>query len=101
VIVRMWEARSHPGQLDALVETVVERAWPVLEAAEGFVGGEVYRADSDVEPRLVVLTRWRDEAALAGYAGPGWRERPEPLPDQDRLLARPPHIWHFTPVPLR
>jgi hypothetical protein len=96
----MWEARVVPGLLDELVGFVVARVWPTLVAADGFGGGELYRADSDTEPRLVLLTRWRDEAALAAAAGPGWRAAVL-LPGEDRFHARPPHVWHFTQVPVR
>jgi heme-degrading monooxygenase HmoA len=99
VIARMWEARALPGRLDELVE-LVAGAWPALRAADGFAGGDLYRADSDTDPRLVLVTRWRDAAALAAAAGPGWRDTPVPLPGEERLHARPPHVWHFTPVPL-
>jgi hypothetical protein len=98
VIVRMWEARVTPGLLDQFVEFVVERAWPAMEAADGFAGGELYRADSATEPRLVMITRWRDEAALAGFAGRDWGCTPVVLPDEERFLARSPHVWHFTQV---
>lgn len=99
MIARMWEARAVPGRLDELVE-VVRAAWPQLAAADGFAGGELYRADSDIDPRLVLVTRWRDEAALAAAAGPAWREAPVLLPGEQALHARAPHVWHFTPVPL-
>jgi heme-degrading monooxygenase HmoA len=101
VIVRMWEARVTPGLLDQFVEFLVERAWPVMEAADGFAGGELYRADSGTEPRLVMITRWRNEAALARFAGPDWRSTPVVLPEEDRFLTRPPQVWHFTQVPVR
>ena len=101
MIVRMCEARAVPGRLEELVGFVLERVWPAVSAADGFRGGEVYRADSDTDPRLVVLTRWRDEAALAAVAGPGWRDAAVLLPGEDRLHARPPHVWHFTQVPVR
>jgi hypothetical protein len=95
----MWEARALPGRLDELVE-LIRRGWPALAASDGFVGGELYRADSGTDPRLVLVTRWRDEAALAAAAGPGWPDTAVPLPGEEHLHARPPHVWHFTPVPL-
>ena len=101
MIVRMCEARAVPGRLDEFVEFTLDRGWPAMEAADGFAGGELYRADSDTEPRLVMITRWRDEAALAGFAGPDWRSTPVVLPDEEQYLARPLHVWHFTQVPLR
>jgi heme-degrading monooxygenase HmoA len=95
----MWEARVRPGALDDLI-ALIRRHWTDLSTVDGFVDGELYRADSGDEPRLVLLTRWRDEAALAAAAGPGWRSAAVPLPGEEPLHARPPHVWHFTPVPL-
>ena len=99
-IARMFEARVRPGLLDEFVRFAVEHGWPAVAAADGFVGGELYRADSDTEPRLVLVSRWRDEAALAAFAGPDWRTAPVLLPGAERFLARPPHVWHFTQVPV-
>ncbi|HVQ94068.1 MAG TPA: antibiotic biosynthesis monooxygenase [Mycobacteriales bacterium] len=99
MIARMWEARARPGRLDDLA-ALVAAAWPALAATDGFAGGELYRADSATDPRLVAITRWRDEAALAAAAGPGWRDTPVTVAGEAALHARPPHVWHFTPVPL-
>jgi heme-degrading monooxygenase HmoA len=96
----MWEARALPGRLDELVDLVTGKVWPALAAADGFAGGELYRADSGTDPRLVLITRWRDEAALAAAAGPAWRDAAVTVPGEAALHARPPHVWHFTPVPL-
>ncbi len=98
VIVRMFEARVLPGMLDEFVEFAVQHGWPAVAHADGFVSGELYRADSETEPRLVLISRWRDEAALAAFAGPDWRSAPVVLPGAERFLARPPHVWHFTQV---
>lgn len=94
----MWEARVRPGAQDELV-ALIRRHWTALSQVDGFVSGELYRSD-DGEPRLVLVTRWRDEAALAAAAGPGWRATAVPLPGEEPLHARPPHVWHFTAVPL-
>jgi heme-degrading monooxygenase HmoA len=95
----MWEARVRPGAVDELV-ALIRRHWAELSTVDGFAGGELYRADDAGAPRLVLVTRWRDEAALAAAAGPGWRTAAVPLPGELALHARPPHVWHFTPVPL-
>jgi heme-degrading monooxygenase HmoA len=100
VIVRMLEARVVPGLLDEFADFVAQRVWPAMAALDGFGGGELYRADSDTEPRLVMITRWRDEGALAAFAGPDWRLAPVVQPDEERFLARAPHVWHFTQVPV-
>jgi heme-degrading monooxygenase HmoA len=101
MIVRMFEARAVPGLLDEFVDFVRDRVVPAMQAVDGFGDAELYRADSDAEPRLVLISRWRDEAALEGFAGPDWRTRVPVPPEEERFLARPPHVWHFAQVPLR
>lgn len=97
MIVRMWEGRIVDGRLDEYLAVLREHVWPSLSGNDSFAGGEVFRSYDD-EPRLVVLTRWRDEAGLSGCAGPMWRDTPVVLPQEEELLARPPQVWHFSPV---
>jgi hypothetical protein len=88
VIARMWEARAAEGRVDDLVRAVV--AYRVeLALRAGYAGGEVYRADGP-DPRVVLITRWTDQAAL---------DRAPRPPDDPALHARPPHAWDFVPVP--
>lgn len=84
MITRMWEARLADG---ALADDV---------AAALPAGAEAYLS-YDGPPRLVVISRWADEAALSAYAGPAWRTEagPEATAVGDRL-AGVPHVWHFT-----
>ena len=92
----MAEGRAVPGAAEELAALLVAVAWPPMAATDGFLGGELYRSDDE---RLVMVTRWRDEAAVEAYAGPGWRDTAVVLPEERRLLARPPHVWHFRQVP--
>jgi hypothetical protein len=48
-----------------------------------------------VPPSVIYISRWRDEAAVAAFAGPGWRDTPVTLPAEDRFLAAPLRIRHF------
>jgi Antibiotic biosynthesis monooxygenase len=83
----MWEARAVAGRLEELVAAV--RAYRVaLSLVDGYGGGDLYRADGP-DPRVVLITRWSDQAALDAA--------PEPPADPD-LHARPPHAWDFVPV---
>jgi len=94
MIVRMEEARVADGLLPEFRRYVTETLWPRLQTAEGFLGGEVYRS-YDGAPRLVMITRWRDEAALKAQAGPAWRDTSFVRPGDTSCLARVPHVWHF------
>ena len=93
----MWEARVLPGLVDELVAWLRVDAWELMTAVDGFEGGELYRS-FDGPDRVVLITHWRDEAALAEFAGPDWRTEPV-IGDADRsFLAGAPHVWHFTAV---
>lgn len=82
MITRMWEARA--ADADALAEAMLAG---LPAGADGYAGGEVYRS-LDQPGRVVVVTHWRDEAALAAYAGD--------VPA--RLVEGEPRVWHFEPV---
>jgi quinol monooxygenase YgiN len=88
VIARMWEARAADGRLDDLVNAVVAYRAGLARRA-GYAGGDIYRADAP-DPRVVLITRWTDQAALDEAPGP---------PADEALHARPPHAWDFVPVP--
>lgn len=68
----MWEVRAAPGRLDELVAYVNLHADPAAQ---------LFRSDGD--SRVVVID-------------PSGRGLPE-VPVE--LTARPPHEWHFEPVP--
>jgi heme-degrading monooxygenase HmoA len=91
VIARMWETRLNPAQVDEFCAWVKAEAWPQFEAAPGFGGGELYRADD--ARRAVVITRWASADDLA--AGSGWFDL-----GAERFCARPPDGWEFTQVDL-
>jgi len=92
VIARMWESRINPGQLDAFCAWTRAEAWPQFAAAQGFLGGEMYR--SDAQQRAVIVTRWSDAEALV--AGNEWFDL-----GAERFTAGEANAWEFTPVPVQ
>lgn len=91
MIARMWESRIHPDQLDEFCDWVRDAAWPQFTSADGFLGGEAYRADDQY--RAVIVTRWTDADAMA--SGNSWFDL-----GAERFCAREPVGWEFTPVPI-
>jgi heme-degrading monooxygenase HmoA len=78
----MWEARlAHDCRPDASL----------------LPGGCDVYASYDGPARVVVLSHWADEGALAAYAGSSWRldARAEAAAFGDAIAADP-HVWHFT-----
>lgn len=51
-------------------------------------------ADAGTVETLTYVSRWRDAAAVAAFAGPGWRTEPVMFPDEDRYLLEPLAVRH-------
>jgi quinol monooxygenase YgiN len=101
MIVRMWETRVKPDKVDDLLRYVTTEVWPTLEGAAGFLGGEVLRSHLAPDDRVLLSTRWVDEASLEGYLGPDWAAHEmTPVPDEESYLAGTPFVDHWVVVPL-
>ena len=82
MIARMWEVRALASGFDELLSWVCDDVLPMLEVLPLHVSSEVY---SSTDHRIVVISKWRNS--------------PQNLPaPPDRLVARAPHVWDFTPV---
>jgi hypothetical protein len=82
MIARMWEVRALGSGFDELLTWVCDEALPKLEVLPQYVSSEVY---SSTDHRIVVISRWRNT--------------PEAMDiPPERLVARAPHVWDFTPV---
>ncbi|WP_229073911.1 hypothetical protein [Actinoplanes sp. DH11] len=82
MIARMWEVRASRSGFDELLAWVCDTAVPSLEVLPQHVSSDVY---SSTDQRIVVITKWRNT--------------PESMPvPPERLVARTPHVWDFTPV---
>jgi hypothetical protein len=82
MIARMWEVRASRGGFDELLSWVCDTAVTSIEVLPQHVSSDVY---SSTDLRIVVITKWRNT--------------PESLPvPPEKLVARAPHVWDFTPV---
>jgi GNAT superfamily N-acetyltransferase len=89
MIIRRSTARVRPGMLDEF-RAFIEAGTTRFAAHEGFLGDAIVVGPDT----LTYVSRWRDTAALAAYAGPGWRTEPVVLPDEDRYLTEPLRLRH-------
>ncbi|MFJ4667879.1 antibiotic biosynthesis monooxygenase family protein [Kitasatospora purpeofusca] len=99
MIIRIWAGQVMAGHIEEFCEVLTSEVLPQLGRTEGCLGGELLRSVTEGGHRVLVVSRWRDEAALLGYAGPMWRIRPVWSEGELRYLAHPPEVTHFTPVP--
>ncbi|GAA2247521.1 MULTISPECIES: antibiotic biosynthesis monooxygenase family protein [Kitasatospora] len=98
MIVRIWEAQVTPERADEFCAKLVTEVLSGLDRADGFGGAELMRSATDTDHRILVITRWRDEAAVRAYAGPMWRIRPVWAEGEFGFLRHPPTVSHFIPV---
>ncbi|GAB2718463.1 antibiotic biosynthesis monooxygenase family protein [Kitasatospora kifunensis] len=96
MIVRIWEARVAPKLVSEFCAVVQSELLPPLVGLDGYLGGELLRSLPGGTHRVLVVTRWRDEEALRGYAGPMWAKRPVWSDDEQAYLEHPPEVAHFT-----
>jgi hypothetical protein len=82
MIARMWEVRALGSGFDELLTWVCDEVLPNLEVLPQYVSSEVY---TSTDNRIVVISKWRN-TPQAFDAPP------------ERLVARSPHVWDFTPV---
>ncbi|HET9516952.1 MAG TPA: hypothetical protein VFO77_04420 [Actinoplanes sp.] len=82
MIVRMWEVRAWASGFDELLTWVCEQALPKIEVLPTHAGSEVF---TSTDNRIVVISRWR--------SSPVTLDAPP-----ERLIARAPHVWDFSPV---
>ncbi len=68
-VVRRWEATLARDDLTAWVEAFRSRVLPKMRAVDGF-HDVTFLARREEDPcHVVVLTKWRDMAAVAAFAG--------------------------------
>ncbi|GAA1855118.1 antibiotic biosynthesis monooxygenase [Myceligenerans crystallogenes] len=92
MIIRRSTARVRDGMMTEFREFIAAGTAEFREL-DGFLGDEIVVGPGT----LTYVSRWRDEAALAAYAGPGWRTEPVVRADEDRYLTQPLRVTHEFP----
>lgn len=96
MIVRIWEARVAPKLVTEFCAVIQSEMLPQLVGLDGYLGGELLRSLPVSTHRVLVVTRWRDEEALRGYAGSTWAKQPAWSDEEQAYLEHPPEVAHFT-----
>ncbi|MFJ8041769.1 antibiotic biosynthesis monooxygenase family protein [Kitasatospora sp. NPDC096147] len=99
MIVRIWEAQVVPARREEFCARLADEVIPALDGTDGYQGAELLRSVSALDHRVLVVTRWRDEAALRAYAGTMWRIRPVWAEGEFGFLEHPPSVAHFEHLP--
>jgi heme-degrading monooxygenase HmoA len=85
VIIRLARARAGPGGHEAMERFLRRDVIPALRGQPGLLRLEVGRPTDPNGDRYVVMSVWRDLAALKAFAGERWEE-PRIRPDEIGLI---------------
>jgi heme-degrading monooxygenase HmoA len=93
VIIRTSRADVRPGQEAAFEARILETVRSSPAQNPGLLGYDVLTQQDGLV--LVFQSRWRDENAIAQFAGARWATDPVTFPGEDRYLIRPLQLDHF------
>jgi heme-degrading monooxygenase HmoA len=74
VIIRVYRARVKPGVHEAYERLLREEAVPRMLASPGLVSLHVGTPLEDPPQEFLLMSIWRDLAALRAFVGTRWRE---------------------------
>ena len=94
-IVRTCEVYIIDGKVEEFMSELYALVATFPGTYEGLEHHEVLIDRADPR-RLIYRSRWRDEAALVGFAGPQWETEPVRFPGEEDLLVDGMHLRHFT-----
>src|SRR5919201_4282727 len=86
MIARVWTARARPGGADAYAAHFNDHVLPVLEAVVGYEGATLLRRARGDSIELIVVSWWKSEDAIRGFAGDDF-ERAVVADEAKRLLT--------------
>ena len=69
MILREWRGRASPSKAEAYPAHFRRNVLPELERVPGFLGAELGKRQAGDTIEYLVLTRWRDIAAIQAFAG--------------------------------
>jgi heme-degrading monooxygenase HmoA len=69
MILREWRGRASLSKPEAYPDHFRVTVLPGLKRVPGFLGAELGRRETGDAIEFMVLSRWRDRAAIEGFAG--------------------------------
>jgi heme-degrading monooxygenase HmoA len=97
MVIRIFRVRARPGRATELERVVRERGVPNIARREGLVSLFLGRPDDGDDHDLVLLSVWRDLAAIRAFKGDAWREAR--LLPEELALSESASVWHVHAEP--
>lgn len=99
MIIRISEAQVMPDRVEAFIDQLRTLVASFPTRYEGLLSHEILVGIDD-PTRIQYVSRWTDQTALIAYAGENWARDPVTFPNEDRFLAAPLTLRHFTASPI-
>ena len=93
MIVRVFRAKTKPGKAAAFEAKVKELSIPLVKGAGGMVAFYSGRPMTPTPDEFVMVTLWKDEAALKAFAGDDWTRAV--IPEDERPLLERTWVHHY------
>lgn len=93
VIIRSSTAEVLPGREESVQTAILDLVRGFPAAYPGLLGFDVLIRDAGRV--LIFLSHWRDEDAVAAFAGPRWDTDPVTFEDEEQYLSRPLQLEHY------
>jgi hypothetical protein len=96
MITRVWQGRIVPGKAEDYLMLMLQTGLPDYRATPGNLGAWCLHRPDDHAVVVKLLSFWRDENAIARYAGPDIERARYYDFDFDYLAEMPLRVEHFT-----
>lgn len=95
MIRRESRAVVREGQLEAFLDALSTEVGDYRNRYDGLLSDEIV-VENGPPAQVTYRTVWRDEAAVAAFAGPDWRTSPVTFPNEDHYLSEALRLDHVT-----
>ncbi len=86
MIIRVFRAKVRKGRVTEFKQMVKDQSIPWLESTEGMLGYFPGEPLDDRAREFMMITLWRDSAALEAFAGTDWENNPVVTEDEAPLV---------------
>src|SRR5207249_8772802 len=86
MIIRVFRVRVHDGKQQEFEQFLRVRALPLVQQQQGMISVQIGTPMSHTPNEFLVVTVWKDMAALKSFAGEQWQE-PVIEPGEEIMLA--------------
>jgi quinol monooxygenase YgiN len=94
MIVRVWRCKCKLGKLEGFESFIRSELFPTLKRNDGCLRATVAKDLSRRQPRVLIVTTWKDLDSLMSFTGPHWKKSIV-NPKAAAFISGKPELEHF------